>query len=85
MLTQWQPECRDKHVPNERTRENSRKGTKWNEAKQSTTYRVLKKTKPVIRMLNELRGRIDELKENFNKKVVNIKNDTETIKRTSQK
>ena len=35
----------------------------------------------VIRMLSELRGRVDELSENFN----NIKKDMKTIKRTSQK
>ena len=27
----------------------------------------------VIRILNELRGRVDELSENFNKKIANIK------------
>ena len=27
----------------------------------------------VIRMLNELRGRVDELSENFNKEIENIK------------
>ena len=33
----------------------------------------------VIRILKELRGRIDELSENFNKKIVSIKQDIETM------
>ena len=35
----------------------------------------------VIRMLNELRGRVDELSENFNKEIENIKMKIENIKK----
>ena len=35
----------------------------------------------VIRMLNELRGRIQELSENFNKEIGNIKIEIENIKK----
>ena len=35
----------------------------------------------VIRMLNECRGRVDELSENFNKEMGNIKMETENIKK----
>ena len=35
----------------------------------------------VIKMLNELRGRIDNLSENFNKEVRNIKMEIESIKK----
>ena len=34
----------------------------------------------IIRMLKVLMGRMNELSENFNKKVINIKKDIETIK-----
>ena len=34
----------------------------------------------VIKMFNELRGRVDELSENFNKEIENIKMDMEIIK-----
>ena len=33
----------------------------------------------VIRMLNELKGRVDELSENFNKEIENIKTELENI------
>ena len=35
----------------------------------------------VIRMLNELRGRMDEHNENLNREIVSIKKDIETIKK----
>ena len=35
----------------------------------------------VIRMFNELRGRVDKLSENFNKEIGNIKMETETTKK----
>ena len=34
-----------------------------------------------IRLLNELRGRIDELSKNFHKEIISIKKDIETIKK----
>ena len=37
-----------------------------------------------MRMLNELRGRVDELGENFNKKIENIKMEIENIKKTTR-
>ena len=39
----------------------------------------------VIRMLNELKGRVDELSENFNREVENIKMEMENKKETSHK
>ena len=36
-------------------------------------------------MLKELRERIDELSETFNKEIAGIKKDIETVQRTSQK
>ena len=39
----------------------------------------------VIKMLNELRGRVDKLSDNFNKEVQNKKNGDRKQKRTSQK
>ena len=38
----------------------------------------------IIRMLNKLRGRIDELNENFNKEIVNIKNCIQTVKKVQK-
>ena len=35
--------------------------------------------------INELKGRVDELSENFNKEIGNIKMEKENIKRTNQK
>ena len=35
----------------------------------------------VIRMLSELRGRVDELSDNFNKEIKNIKIEIENIKK----
>ena len=35
----------------------------------------------VLRMLNKLRGRVDELSENFNKEIGNIKTELENIKK----
>ena len=35
----------------------------------------------IIRLLNKVRGRIDELSEKFNKEIGNIKMDTENIKK----
>ena len=40
---------------------------------------------PVIRMLNELRGRVDELNGNFSEEIRNIKIELENKKRTIQK
>ena len=39
----------------------------------------------VMRMLKDLRGRMDSLNENLNKEIVNIKKDIETIKKKCQK
>ena len=39
----------------------------------------------VIRMLNELRGRVDEVSENFHKEIGNIKVELENIKRNQSK
>ena len=51
-----------KYGPTERTGQNSRKRTKQNGVKQSTRLYTL-----IIKMLNELRGRIDDVSENINK------------------
>ena len=39
----------------------------------------------IIRMFNELRDRVGEFSENFNKDIGSIKTELENIKRTSQK
>ena len=39
----------------------------------------------VLRLLNKLRGRVDELSENFNKEIGNIKTETENINEPSRK
>ena len=39
----------------------------------------------VLRMLNKLRGRVDELSENFNKEIGNIKTKLENIKKNQTK
>ena len=54
-----------KRGPNERTDQNSRKRTTQNEDKPLDLLDPGFKTL-VIRMLKELRGRVDELRENFN-------------------
>ena len=39
----------------------------------------------VIRMLRDLRGRMDDLSENLNKEIVSIKKNIETIKKSEMK
>lgn len=63
-----------KHNPNERTRQNSRERTKRNGDKQSTRY-IVQNTG--YKDLDELRGRIDELSEKFNREREYIKNQSE--------
>ena len=58
-----------KNVPNGRTEQNSTKIMKQNRDEQSTRYRL---QNTIITMLSKLRGRLDELSENFNKEIVNI-------------
>ena len=74
-----QNEDTKKHVPNERTEQNSKKKGAY---KMEISYPVDADFKTlVIRILNELRRRVDELSENFNKEMGNIKMETENIKK----
>ena len=55
-----------KHVPNERTEQSSRKRIHQMETSNipNTEFKTV-----MIRMLKEIRGRVDELRENFNKEI----------------
>ena len=64
-----------KHVPKEKTEQNSRKRTRQNKV----SILPMKSSKLVIRMFNELRERVDELNNNFNKEIGNIKMEIEII------
>ena len=68
---------RQKNILNERTGDNARKKINKMEASNllDTKFKTL-----VKRILNELKERVDELGENFNKDIVNIEEDIETIK-----
>ena len=62
-----------KHVPSRRIEQNSRKRTKQNgDNLLDAEFKTL-----VIRMLSELRGRVDKFSKNFN----SVKKDMETIKK----
>ena len=65
-----------KHVPKEKTEQNSRKRTRQNKV----SILPMKSSKLVIRMFNELRERVDELNNNFNKEIGNIKMELENKK-----
>ena len=71
----------NKHVSNEK-REQSFRKKKLNKIETSNLPDAEFKTL-FIRMLNELRGRVVELSENFNKGIENIKMEIENIKNQS--
>ena len=56
------------YLPNERIRQNSRKGTKQNGDKHLPEFKVT-----VKKMLTKIGRQMDELSENFNKEIDNIK------------
>ena len=56
------------YLPNERIRLNSRKGTKQNRDKHLPEFKVT-----VKKMLTKIGRQMDELSENFNKEIENIK------------
>nr|KAF6418896.1 hypothetical protein HJG63_008894 [Rousettus aegyptiacus] len=72
-----QKKWEDKHVPNGRIEQSSRKRTKqYEDNLPDAEFKTL-----IIRKLNKLKGRVKELSEDFNKEIENIKMKTQNIKR----